>query len=254
MNPASDQAPGSPWWRAVNDSLLTDVRGICVGVRPTGTPRTAGAKATLEFIQAPTARSWYRAHNLSIVAAYLEKPEPCTQRSSIWCSSASCMHTRWLPSPGLALGWLAPYGRFLGDPRVGMTGIFLSLSRILPDQYPLEGDLSSYIDAEHSLGHLLDVGMIIPKTDPALRMVRSRARTPRPEPPSPIYKAPPLATPGTPTTSTPGAHHRRVLHEPHSALYLLAGPTAGKCAISHDDQAVTLQVVPAALDEPGHRR
>ncbi len=68
-------------------------------------------------------------------------------------------------APRLSLGWLAPCGRLLGDPRVGMTGIFVSLSRVLPDRYPLEGDLEALVAAEHSLGHLLDVGMIVPRLD-----------------------------------------------------------------------------------------
>ena len=65
--------------------------------------------------------------------------------------------------PRLALGWLASCGRLIGDPRLGMTGIFLSLSRVLPARYPLEDDLGRYVDAEHSLGHLLDVGIIVPR-------------------------------------------------------------------------------------------
>ena len=44
-----------------------------------------------------------------------------------------------------------------------MTGIFLSLSRVLPDRYPLDDDLSRYVDAENGLGHLLDVGIIVPR-------------------------------------------------------------------------------------------
>ena len=36
---------------------------------------------------------------------------------------------------------------------------------MLPDRYPLEGDLDTYVDAEHSLGHLLDVGIIVPRLD-----------------------------------------------------------------------------------------
>ena len=65
-----------------------------------------------------------------------------------------------------ARAWLAgTCGRVLGDPRVGMTGIFLSLSRVLPDSYPLEDDLNRYVSAEHSLGHLLDVGIIVPRLD-----------------------------------------------------------------------------------------
>jgi hypothetical protein len=67
--------------------------------------------------------------------------------------------------PRLALGWLAPLGRLLGDPRLGMTGIFLSLSRVLPDDYPLGEDIEAYVDAEHSFGHLLDVGIILPRLD-----------------------------------------------------------------------------------------
>ncbi|WP_219065721.1 hypothetical protein [Candidatus Mycobacterium methanotrophicum] len=63
-------------------------------------------------------------------------------------------------APRPALGWLAPAGRFLGDPRLGMTGIFLSLSRVLPDRYPLGDDVEPYVHVEHGLGHLLDVGVI----------------------------------------------------------------------------------------------
>lgn len=47
-------------------------------------------------------------------------------------------------APWLALGWLAPLGCPAGDPRIGMTGIFLSLSRVLPDRYPLGDDVPTY--------------------------------------------------------------------------------------------------------------
>ena len=66
-------------------------------------------------------------------------------------------------NPRLALGWLAPAAWLVGDPRLGMTGIFLSLARILPAEYPLDDDVSFYVDAEHSIGHLLDVGIIVPR-------------------------------------------------------------------------------------------
>ena len=66
-------------------------------------------------------------------------------------------------APRLAMGWLAPLGRPVGDPRVGMTGIFLSLSRILPDRYPLGDDVDSYVAVEHGFGRMLDVGVIQPR-------------------------------------------------------------------------------------------
>jgi hypothetical protein len=39
---------------------------------------------------------------------------------------------------------LAPLGRLVGDPRLGMAGVFLSLGRVLPDRYPLKEPVSTY--------------------------------------------------------------------------------------------------------------
>jgi hypothetical protein len=45
-----------------------------------------------------------------------------------------------------------------------MTAIFLSLSRVLPDWYPLTGDLTRGTSRlSNSIGHLLDVGIILPR-------------------------------------------------------------------------------------------
>lgn len=170
LNPDSDSAPGSPWWRAVNDSLLLDTceaSALALG-RP-GEPRSASVAATLAFIRAPTAQSWYRAHNLTIASAYLSHEdlalhEGRVERFFINLILVRVMYAHALVAePKLALGWLAPCGWFLGDPRLGMTGIFLSLSRVLPDRYPLGDNVSRHIDAEHSLGRLLDIGMILPR-------------------------------------------------------------------------------------------
>lgn len=60
-------------------------------------------------------------------------------------------------APRFALGRLAVLGRALGDPRVGMTGAFLSLSRVVPDRYPLEDIvLERFIQDENRLGRMLD--------------------------------------------------------------------------------------------------
>ena len=66
-------------------------------------------------------------------------------------------------APRLSLGWLRPLAPLLGDPRLGMTGIFLQLSRILPDEYPLTGDVDSYLSEELGFGRLLDYGVIVPR-------------------------------------------------------------------------------------------
>ncbi len=170
LNPTSGPAPGSPWWRAVNDSLLRDTcEASAIAFGHPGEPRTTSVAATLEFIRAPTARSWYRAHNLSIATAYLAnevlaRRENRVERFFINLVLVRVLYAHALVAqPRLALGWLAPLGRPLGDPRLGMTSIFLSLSRVLPDSYPLADELDTYVDAENGIGHLLDVGVIVPR-------------------------------------------------------------------------------------------
>jgi hypothetical protein len=66
-------------------------------------------------------------------------------------------------APRLSLGWLRPLAPLLGDPRLGMTGIFLQLSRVLPSEYPLTDDVSRYLSNELGFGRLLDYGVIVPR-------------------------------------------------------------------------------------------
>ena len=73
LNPVDSLAPGSPWWRAINERLLYDVgeaRALAFG--HAGPPSSPSVAAWLEFIRRPHATSWYRAHNMSVVGAYLE--------------------------------------------------------------------------------------------------------------------------------------------------------------------------------------
>lgn len=46
-------------------------------------------------------------------------------------------------APRISLGWLRPLGPLLGDPRLGVIGVFLQLSRVLPDEYPLRPGFGS---------------------------------------------------------------------------------------------------------------
>ena len=66
-------------------------------------------------------------------------------------------------APRMALGRLAPVGRVLGDPRLGLAGAFLSLRRVIPNHYPLVRDVEWYIADEQRLGRLLDYAVIAPR-------------------------------------------------------------------------------------------
>jgi hypothetical protein len=172
LNSRNDSRPGSPWWRALNEALLTDTaeaRALAFG--HSGEPSRPGVAAHLDFINRPTARNWYRAHNLSIVDGYLANRQLADGEGRVERFFINVVLVRVLfahslvARPRLALGWLAPLGGLVGDPRVGMTGIFLSLSRVLPDRYPVGDDAQSYIAVEHGFGHALDVGIIMPRLD-----------------------------------------------------------------------------------------
>ncbi|MQA97405.1 MAG: hypothetical protein GEV11_23235 [Streptosporangiales bacterium] len=189
LHPAS----GSPWWRAVGDHLLRDKtearlladaaprprsRGGTSPHRP-GRPRPAPAGRTpsspgvalwLEFLAAPSPARWFRAHNHSVVTGYLRyeglaEAELPAERFMINVALARVFFTHALVArPRLALGRLAPLGRWLADPRGGSVGFFLDLRDAFPGRYPLTGvTVAGLSAAEGGLPRALDCGLIAPK-------------------------------------------------------------------------------------------
>jgi hypothetical protein len=171
LNPLDGSPPGSPWWRAINERLLLDgCESVELVGGANGSPSSSTVRLWLAFIEEPTARNWYRAHNASIVRAYLEnrsiaETESKPERFFMNVALGRVLYAHALvAAPRLALGRFAPLGRVLGDPRLGMAGAFLSLGRVLPDRYPLAEDVEDYIEGEHRLGRLLDYAVIVPRT------------------------------------------------------------------------------------------
>lgn len=173
LEPPDADHPGSPWWRAVNERIVRD--GCEAVARRGGLSGPSSSLAVdhwLDFVARPTARAWYRAHNGSVVAAYLDnrdlaEAETAPERFFMNVVLCRVLYAHALvAAPRMALGWLGPLAPVLGDPRLGMTGIFLQLSRILPDEYPLRGRVAAYRDAEHGFGRLVDFGVILPRLQP----------------------------------------------------------------------------------------
>jgi hypothetical protein len=160
--------PGSPWWRAVNERLLRDTsEAMLLADGVPGTPSTKSVELWLAFARRPSAASWYRAHNASIVAGYLEHEslavrELVVERFFLNVALLRVLYAHALSAaPRLALGRLAPLGRLLGDPRGGTVDLFLSVKRIFPDRYPLTGlALEEVLAAEHRVFHAVDYGVI----------------------------------------------------------------------------------------------
>jgi hypothetical protein len=170
LEPLTSEWPGSRWWRAVNDRLLRDgCQAVALSGDLRGPPSSIAVSHWLSFAQRPTARNWYRAHNSSVVAAYLgnrelAEAENAPERFFMNVVLCRVLYAHALvAAPRASLGWLRPLAPLLGDPRLGMAGIFLQLSRVLPDAYPLTEDVEFYLSEELSFGRLLDFGMILPR-------------------------------------------------------------------------------------------
>jgi hypothetical protein len=146
LSPPDGPRPGSPWWRAVNERLLRDtVEATLLRRGCAGRPTAPSVGLWLAFTDEPSATSWYRAHNASIVAAYLEH-EPLAHRELLaerFFLNVALLRVLYAhalaAAPRLALGRFAPLAKLLGDPGGGAVGWFLSVKRVFPDRYPLTG-------------------------------------------------------------------------------------------------------------------
>jgi hypothetical protein len=170
LNPLGASPPGSVWWRSVNERLLRDgCETVALLGGLAGEPSSPAVRLWLDFAAKPTGRNWYRAHNASIVGAYLEHrdladAEAAAERFFMNVALVRVLYAHALAgAPRLALGRFAPLGRLFGDPRLGMAGAFLSLRRVLPDRYPLELHVDRYIADEQRLGRMLDYAVIVPR-------------------------------------------------------------------------------------------
>ena len=170
LDPLDASPPGSAWWRAVNERLLRDgCETVALLGGLAGQPSSQAVRLWLEFGARPTGRNWYRSHNASIVGGYLQHrgladAESAPERFFMNVALVRVLYAHALVAlPRLALGRLAPLARLVGDPRLGMAGIFLSLRRVLPDRYPLDRDVERYIGDEQRLGRMLDYAVIVPR-------------------------------------------------------------------------------------------
>ena len=114
--------------------------------------------------------AWYRAHNASIVAGYLEHQdlsaaELPVERFFMNVALGRVLFAHALvASPRLALGRVRAVSRLLGDPRWRGADLFLSLHNILPIRYPLEDvTLAEILARENYAGRLIDYGVMLPR-------------------------------------------------------------------------------------------
>jgi hypothetical protein len=170
LSPPDAEPPGSPWWRAVNERLLRDkVEAGLLAAGAHGQPSAASVELWERFLRDPAPAAWYRAHNSSIVAAYLEHEqltasELPVERFMMNVALLRLLYTHALVArPRLALGPLRRLGPVLADPRGPTVGLFLDLRRSFPSHYPLRLPLTEAIAQEQPLARAMDYGVIAPR-------------------------------------------------------------------------------------------
>jgi hypothetical protein len=173
LGPPHGRRPGSAWWRAVNERLLRDTAEATLLVQGCpGRPSSPSVELWLVFADEPSSASWYRAHNSSIVAAYLEHEslaarELLAERFVLNVALLRVLYAHALAAaPRLALGRLAPLGKLFGIPRGGTVGLFLSIRRIFPERYPLtDVSVADLIAGQHRFFRYVDYGVIGARID-----------------------------------------------------------------------------------------
>ena len=187
LAPPEGGRPGSRWWRSVNEGLLRDAceAGLLTAGRP-GTASRPAVSRWVDFLRAPSGPAWYRAHNASIAAGYLQYrhltlAELPVERFFMDVALSRVLYAQALVcNPRLALGRLRAAGRLLGDPRWRGADLFLSLRRILPYRYPLTGvSIDEILEAENYLGRLIDYGVMMPRVQELYAFAAADLNEPR---------------------------------------------------------------------------
>jgi hypothetical protein len=164
--------PGSRWWRAVNGGLLQDTWEADRLLAGAPGPVTRSAvQWWVQFLQSPSPQSWYRAHNASIVAGYVEhrhlsERELPAERFFMDVALGRVLFVHVLVTrPRSAVGrWLWRAGPVFGDPRWGGADVYLSLRNVLPNRYPLHGvTIAEILAAENFTARLIDYGVMVPR-------------------------------------------------------------------------------------------
>lgn len=182
LNPMDASVPGSPWWRAVNEGLLRDAleAKLLVEREDVGESRPT-VQHWVDFFRAPSARSWYLAHNASVVAGYLAHTDLAEQEVQAERFFMNVVLVRVLyahalvADAGLALGRMAFVAKLVGHPRMRGPQALLSMKDVLPVSYPIdEVTIEDVIASENRLFRMVDFGVIATRMD-ALYAAAARA-------------------------------------------------------------------------------
>lgn len=172
LNALDADAPGSRWWRAVNEDLLRDALEAKLLVeREDDSASRSTVRLWVDFFRAPSSRSWYQAHNASVVAGYLAhadlaEREGLAERFFMNVVLVRVLYAHALVlDANLALGRFAFVAKLVGHPRARGPQALLSMKDVLPVGYPIvDMTIELIIDSENRMFRMVDFGVIAPRS------------------------------------------------------------------------------------------
>jgi len=162
LNPIHANFPGSPWWRDVNLKFIIfsqTAAEIMTGEKVDRREITHEVSLWIEFIKQRTQRSWYMAHNASIVRAYLDFTETATKECIYEQIFMNEVLYRLLFAQALIEDdtEFKVVGEFLADPLLPAVDLMVHIPDFYPDHYPLsQQDIQDIMHKGHGIEGVLE--------------------------------------------------------------------------------------------------
>jgi uncharacterized protein with NAD-binding domain and iron-sulfur cluster len=187
LDPLTGDHPGSPWWRGVNSDFLyfSELAGLIFEAGLTGAEVSHEVRKWLDYLQAPSATSWYEAHNTSIVRGYLDRIRLARMERRAEQLFMNEVLYRLLFAEALATGVaLGDFGEIIASPLLPSVDILTHLPAFYPEHYPLTPEdvinvrhLGSGLDAEAA--RVLDELLILPHLDQLYHLAEEQLELPQ---------------------------------------------------------------------------
>ena len=148
-------------------------------------PVSLAVQLWLEYIENPTARAWYRAHNKSIVDGYLGNVTKALEERPHEQVFMNEVLYRLLYAEALAEGKeFGKLGAFLANPKLPAVDIMVHLPEFYPDNYPLtKKDIQHALHEAYSFQEIaekiLDEWLILPQLAELYSCVAELLQTPQ---------------------------------------------------------------------------
>lgn len=148
---------GSKWWRDTNLHLLINAQiaaEIKQGIKAPNQEKTNEVELWLQYIDGPSSRSWYRAHNASIISGYVDFTHHAREETQYEQTFMNEVLYRVLFAQAMVEDD-SPFkedGEFMADPALPAVDLMVHIPAFYPDHYPLtEQDILNVMHKGHAL-------------------------------------------------------------------------------------------------------